>query len=99
MTCEAVSRSWLQACSSPVWKRVFRGAYGRRPTSDTTSKVKQSSGLGKSIPNQDWKKMYLTRRALDQRWKDGKAAAIYLQGHQDSVYCSQFDEYVPPFTI
>ncbi|KAJ6033672.1 hypothetical protein N7444_011443 [Penicillium canescens] len=92
MTCEAVSRSWLQACSSPVWKRVFRGAYGRRPTSDTTSKVKQSSGLGKSIPNQDWKKMYLTRRALDQRWKDGKAAAIYLQGHQDSVYCSQFDE-------
>jgi hypothetical protein len=61
--------------------------------------VKQSSGLGKSIPNQDWKKMYLTRRALDQRWKDGKAAAIYLQGHQDSVYCSQFDEYVPPFTI
>jgi F-box and WD-40 domain protein 1/11 len=61
--------------------------------------VKQSSGLGKSIPNQDWKKMYLTRRALDQRWKDGKAAAIYLQGHQDSVYCSQFDEYVPPFII
>ena len=38
--------------------------------------------------------MYFVRRALDERWKNGKAAAIYLQGHEDSVYCSQFDEYV-----
>lgn len=38
--------------------------------------------------------MFFVRRALDQRWKDGQAAAIYLQGHEDSVYCSQFDEYV-----
>lgn len=38
--------------------------------------------------------MTLVRQALDRRWKDGKAAAIYLQGHTDSVYCVQFDEYV-----
>ena len=44
------------------------------------------------MPNQDWKKMLLIRRALDRRWKEGKAAAIYLQGHKDSVYCVQFDE-------
>ncbi|KAJ5551058.1 hypothetical protein N7461_005756 [Penicillium sp. DV-2018c] len=92
MNAELVSRAWLRAASSHVWKHVFRNAYGRRPTSQTTSKVKQSSGLGKSIPNQDWKRKLLVRRALDQRWKEGKAAAIYLQGHEDSVYCSQFDE-------
>jgi F-box and WD-40 domain protein 1/11 len=94
---ELVSRSWLQATSSHVWKRVFHGAYERRPQSETATKFKQSAGLGKSIPKQDWKKMFLVRRALDQRWKDGKAAAIYLQGHTDGVYCSQFDEYVEAY--
>lgn len=62
------------------------------------TKKSQSAGLGKTMPNQDWKKMTLVRQALDRRWKEGQAAAIYLQGHTDSVYCVQFDEYVtvPP---
>ncbi|OQE10791.1 hypothetical protein PENVUL_c003G03295 [Penicillium vulpinum] len=92
MDAELVSRTWYRASSPHVWRQVFRNAHGRRPASATASKVKMSSGLGKSIPNQDWKKKFLVRRALDQRWADGKAAAIYLQGHEDSVYCSQFDE-------
>ncbi|OQE47234.1 hypothetical protein PENCOP_c001G02180 [Penicillium coprophilum] len=92
MDAELVSRTWCNASSSHVWRHVFRNSYGRRLASETASKLKLSSGLGKSIPNQDWKKKFLVRRALDQRWADGKAAAIYLQGHQDSVYCSQFDE-------
>nr|ANM86684.1 F-box and WD40 domain protein [Cladonia uncialis subsp. uncialis]AUW30870.1 putative F-box and WD40 domain protein [Cladonia uncialis subsp. uncialis] len=36
--------------------------------------------------------MWRARSALEQRWKDGYAAAIYLEGHSDSVYCVQFDE-------
>jgi WD40 repeat protein len=35
----------------------------------------------------------MVRRTLEQRWKEGNAAAIYLNGHKDSVYCVQFDEY------
>ncbi|KAJ5540014.1 hypothetical protein N7513_008346 [Penicillium frequentans] len=90
---ELVSHLWNQQASSPyVWKPVFRGAYPRRPASSTATKKKQSFGLGKKIPNQDWKRMFLVRRALEHRWKEGKAAAIYLHGHQDSVYCAQFDE-------
>jgi F-box and WD-40 domain protein 1/11 len=93
MEAESVSSSWHREASSPhVWKHVFRGAYPRRPVSATATKKKQSVGLGKSIPNQDWKRMFFVRRALEQRWKEGKAAAIYLHGHQDSVYCAQFDE-------
>jgi F-box and WD-40 domain protein 1/11 len=38
--------------------------------------------------------MFMVRQALERRWKEGEAAAIYLQGHKDSVYCVQFDEYV-----
>ena len=37
--------------------------------------------------------MYVVRRAIDRRWTEGKAAAIYLNGHKDSVYCVQFDEH------
>jgi F-box and WD-40 domain protein 1/11 len=93
MDSESVSKAWHRQASSPhVWKHVFRGAYPRRPVSSTASKKKQSVGLGKPIPNQDWKKMFLVRRSLEQRWKQGKAAAIYLHGHTDSVYCAQFDE-------
>ncbi|KAJ5092762.1 hypothetical protein N7456_008623 [Penicillium angulare] len=90
---ELVSSRWHYEASSPhVWKPVFRAAYPRRPASSTATKRKQPAGLGKSIPNQDWKRMFLVRRALEHRWKEGKAAAIYLHGHQDSVYCAQFDE-------
>lgn len=93
MKSERVSHSWNRQASSPhVWKHVFRSAYARRPASSTTTKKRQQLGLGKHAPHQDWKRMFLVRRALDQRWKQGKAAAIYLHGHKDSVYCAQFDE-------
>jgi len=36
--------------------------------------------------------MCRARKALKQRWTNGHAAAIYLEGHTDSVYCVQFDE-------
>ncbi|KAL8641929.1 MAG: hypothetical protein Q9228_001323 [Teloschistes exilis] len=49
-------------------------------------------GLGDDEADQEWKKMWKTRKALHQRWTDGHAAAIYLEGHYDSVYCVQFDE-------
>lgn len=95
MNAGLVTPSWHQQASSRhVWRHVFRGAYAPRPASSTATKKKQSAGLGKTLPNQDWKKMFLVRRALEHRWKEGKAAAIYLHGHKDSVYCAQFDEYV-----
>lgn len=50
------------------------------------------SGLGNAGPNQDWKSIWRARKALNQRWQEGHAAAIYLDGHSDSVYCVQFDE-------
>lgn len=93
MNSELVSHLWQKQASSPhVWKRVFHCAHPRRSVSPTASRKKQFLGLGKEILHQDWKRMYLVRQALEQRWKEGKAAAIYLHGHKDSVYCAQFDE-------
>lgn len=97
MQSELVSHAWRgQASSRHIWRQVFRRVYGHSRPSGISSKKKQSAGLGKTIPNQDWKRMFFVRRALDDRWKEGKAAAIYLHGHTDSVYCAQFDEYVLP---
>ncbi|KAL3453686.1 WD40-repeat-containing domain protein [Aspergillus insuetus] len=93
MNCELVSRGWRkQASSKHVWRHVFRRCYVQQRSADFRPQKHLAAGLGKSVFQQDWKKLYLVRRALDQRWKDGKAAAIYLQGHTDSVYCVQFDE-------
>lgn len=98
MHCELVSRDWHeQAVSRHVWRHVFCRAYKHGRPSAVSSKNTQSAGLGKTMPNQDWKRMFLVRRALEHRWKKGKAAAIYLHGHKDSVYCAQFDEYVLPY--
>ncbi|KAH8426896.1 F-box/WD repeat-containing protein [Aspergillus melleus] len=93
MQSESVSHAWNgQASSRHIWRQVFRRVYGHSRPTAVSSKKKQSAGLGKTIPNQDWKRMFFVRRALDARWKEGKAAAIYLHGHTDSVYCAQFDE-------
>ncbi|PYH45473.1 F-box/WD repeat-containing protein [Aspergillus saccharolyticus JOP 1030-1] len=93
MQSELVSRAWgEQASSRPIWRTVFRRAYRHHRASGLSNKKRQAAGLGNARPDQDWKRLYLVRRALDHRWKMGKAAAIYLHGHTDSVYCAQFDE-------
>ncbi|PWY92353.1 F-box and WD40 domain protein [Aspergillus heteromorphus CBS 117.55] len=93
MQVELVSHAWKELASDrAIWRKVFRHTYRHHRPSGLPSKKRQSAGLGKALPDQDWKKMFLVRRALEHRWKEGKAAAIYLHGHKDSVYCAQFDE-------
>jgi F-box and WD-40 domain protein 1/11 len=93
---ERVCRDWrFRAKSRHVWRQVFQreynvaGAFGSR----SRHGPQPAQGVGKGVPDQDWQKMYLVRRRIDQRWADGSAAAIYLNGHKDSVYCVQFDEH------
>lgn len=93
---ECVSQEWnVQARSASVWRHVFHREYRGSATSPSVSSLqcRTAAGLGKKIPDQDWRKMYLVRLAIDQRWSKGKAAAIYLNGHKDNVYCMQFDEH------
>lgn len=95
---ESVSHQWHQSASSHhVWKRIFYEEFGYPNYNGiipSTQVQFSSTGLGKLLPDQDWKTMWRARKALNQRWQDGHAAAIYLEGHTDSIYCVQFDEYV-----
>jgi hypothetical protein len=40
----------------------------------------------------DWPKLYQDRFLLDRRWNKGLPKTEWLKGHEDSVYCLQFDE-------
>jgi F-box and WD-40 domain protein 1/11 len=96
---ERVSRSWHEHASSPhVWRTVFLRKY--EPEVHVSPAPIQMGGLGigkmaggNPAPAQDWKKMFEARGTLDKRWKAGTPAAVYLNGHTDSVYCCQFDEH------
>ena len=89
---ELVSHGWNQSASSyHVWREVFLAEF--QEVSQISAVTPWSGpGLGKETFDQDWKSMWRARKALQQRWIDGYAAAIYLEGHTDSVYCVQFDE-------
>ena len=98
MRSELVSRRWHGSASSDyAWRYVFERELGlsyRAHTLDSPLSSIGGSGLGKRRPDQNWKRMWKVRKMLDNRWLNGQAAAIYLEGHKDSVYCVQFDEYV-----
>lgn len=89
---ELVSRRWRELChSQTVWRQVFYREYA--PTiSSRRLGAPRLAGMGRNITGQDYRKLYSIRKAIDKRWEEGKAAAIYLNGHKDSVYCVQFDE-------
>ncbi|KAL9115009.1 MAG: hypothetical protein Q9227_001253 [Pyrenula ochraceoflavens] len=93
---ELVSRLWHErANSTHVWRPAFLRAFNpdSKPIPAIPTSFAPAMGLGKSYKKQDWKKMYGVRQRLSSRWKEGRACAIYLNGHKDSVYCVQFDEH------
>ncbi|EXJ70176.1 uncharacterized protein A1O5_06244 [Cladophialophora psammophila CBS 110553] len=86
-----VSHKWHDLCQSQaVWRRIFLQEYG--PNNESPGAGVHLAGLGKNKPGQDYRKLFEVRTLIDKRWRNGEAAAIYLNGHKDSVYCAQFDE-------
>jgi F-box and WD-40 domain protein 1/11 len=91
----AVSHRWHSIIyNQHIWResclRETTGTYA------TSQPVQPGTGLGvpKVDPAIDWKQIYKAKMELGQRWKEGKARPVYLNGHTDSIYCLQFDEYV-----
>ncbi|KAK9476488.1 WD40-repeat-containing domain protein [Lipomyces japonicus] len=80
LACSAVSAPWHDIANSQrLWRRKFRDEpnYNCKPTGD------------KII---DWKELYKTRFVLERRWMHGIVEPSHLVGHEDSVYCVQFDD-------
>lgn len=92
---EQISRRWyLTARCDLVWKYAFLEAYAPAPVDDSTAFMTQigGQGIGTGARRQQWKKMCRVRARIEDKWNRAEAAAIYLEGHDDSVYCAQFDE-------
>ncbi|KAK0711957.1 WD40-repeat-containing domain protein [Lasiosphaeris hirsuta] len=92
-TVSRVSQSWRRAVEN---QHIWRESFLREKTSTyaTSGNVKPGIGLGVPTvqPTNDWKEIYRVKAELDNRWKEGKARPVYLNGHTDSIYCLQFDE-------
>lgn len=94
-TASLVSRKWREVvCTQHIW----RESYLREKTGTYATSEPIAPGTGQGIPmiqpHIDWKDAYRATEELAKRWKQGKASSIYLNGHSDSIYCLQFDEYV-----
>ncbi|KAG5932248.1 hypothetical protein E4U53_001410 [Claviceps sorghi] len=89
-----VSRKWH---SITLNQHIWRESCLREATCTyaTSQPIQPDTGLGipKIRPAIDWKGVYQATMELSRRWKEGKAHPVYLNGHTDSIYCLQFDEY------
>lgn len=90
----SVSRGWNDVVKN---QHIWRESCLREMTATyaTGGPVQPGTGLGipAVTPSNDWRKIYQARQKLSRRWKGGKARPVYLNGHLDSIYCLQFDEY------
>lgn len=88
-----VCRDWKKVVSNQhIWRESCLRETGS--TYATSGPVRPGTGLGipRVLPSNDWKQVYRVKQELEQRWKEGKARPVYLNGHTDSIYCLQFDE-------
>ncbi|KAK9244507.1 WD40-repeat-containing domain protein [Lipomyces tetrasporus] len=81
LTCRRVCKGWKEAAEvTAVWRYQFRlrRRWAVKP---------------ETPPNIDWRMMFKTRYLLDRRWERGACVHAYnLDGHEESVYCVQFDD-------
>ena len=96
-TASLVSRFWHNVVSNQhIWRESFLRE--KTVTYATSRPVQPGAGLG--VPSiqigNNWREIYRVKEELDSRWKEGKATPVYLNGHSDSIYCLQFDEYAYP---
>ncbi|GAA5871890.1 hypothetical protein JCM3774_000721 [Rhodotorula dairenensis] len=64
--------------------------HGSTPAQQAASAAAQDRRLGSE--HLDWPKLFRDHWMLDQRWTKGKPSWSWFEGHEDSVYCCQFDD-------
>ncbi|KAK9367046.1 WD40-repeat-containing domain protein [Lipomyces kononenkoae] len=81
LVCRCVCHRWKEVADmSAVWRYQFR--------------LRRRWAVKQETPDDiDWRKMFETRYLLDRRWERGECVEAYnLDGHEESVYCVQFDD-------
>lgn len=90
-----VSRNWARVSHSHhVWREAFLREKSKTYAMSKPVQPGTMLGVPYTRPENDWKELYRVRHELEGNWRRGKAEPVYLNGHLDSIYCIQFDEYV-----
>lgn len=82
----SVSKRWYELSkTNDIWRRRLIEMHWLpiRPCSSFTRSIASCTT--------DWYYWYKQRYQLEKRWRSGNVTTHYLLGHQDSVYCLQFD--------
>lgn len=83
----SVSKRWYELSkTNDIWRRRLLEMHWLpiRPCSSF-------SASSTTTTTTDWYYWYKQRYQLENRWRSGNVTTHYLLGHQDSVYCLQFD--------
>lgn len=92
---QLVSVHWRQMIEN---QHIWRDSCLRETTAAfaTSNPVQPNTGQGipMPLPSTDWKDIYRVRTELANAWRKGNSRPVFLNGHTDSIYCLQFDEYV-----
>ncbi|PKS10387.1 hypothetical protein jhhlp_002138 [Lomentospora prolificans] len=94
LTASQVCRDWRDTVANQhIWRESFLRE--KTATYATSGPIRPGAGLGvPSVkPTNNWRDIYCAREELDARWRRGEAKSVYLNGHLDSIYCLQFDEF------
>ncbi len=94
-----VSKGWnTVVMNQHVWREAFLREKTHTYATSTALRPGAGQGIPRVRPGTDWRMVYKVKQDLDRQWQKGKARPVYLNGHSDSIYCLQFDEYVsfPP---
>jgi len=90
-----VSKEWWKRSQSPhVWREAFLREKSKAYAMGRPVQLGAGLGLPPFRPESDWKGLYRAKQRLERNWRAGEATPAYLNGHLDSIYCVQFDEYV-----
>jgi len=89
-----VSKSWARVSRSQhVWREAFLREKSKTYAMSMPVQPGTMLGVPPTRPSNDWKELYRARQELEDNWRHGRAEPVYLNGHLDSIYCVQFDEF------
>ncbi|TPX55854.1 hypothetical protein PhCBS80983_g04983 [Powellomyces hirtus] len=107
-TMAAVSKRWQRvARENEVWRSLYLFewlALSSSPngSAERTSQARRAqlqqhrlrllSTSGDENNKRHWQNIYRQGVALDTNWRRGNVSVKYLSGHEDAVYCIQFDK-------
>ncbi|KLO12508.1 WD40 repeat-like protein [Schizopora paradoxa] len=97
LACRTVCKYWSAlSYDSIIWRELFydrgwRVDEKRVSASTNSNSAKRTIFMHRPPLSLDWQHLYVSRLKLERCWNKGEPKATTIAGHEDSVYCLEFD--------